>query len=292
MRVPDATTQQRLLELMARSRARRDDALLQMASGRRVLRPSDDPQAARALLAIADETAAVASQLRTAGLARPWLDLAEDVVTTIGERLTRAGVIAVQGASTALTSQQRESLADEIAGIRGELLAMSERQLDGRLVFSGTRTDTVPFDGTGAYQGNGDSIEIRLDGQSVALNLPGNVVFGEVGVGGPLDTLAALETALRADDIAGIQSAASTIDADISRNSQVLAQIGTRLIGIDQASARLDERRLRLAARADELGAADLAEVISAAELSDANYQATLAATSRLFGPTLFDYLG
>ncbi|GAB4368048.1 MAG: flagellar hook-associated protein FlgL [Acidobacteriota bacterium] len=292
MRVPDAMTQQALFELMARARARRDDALLQMASGRRVVSPSDDPRAARELLALADESAAVTSQLRTAGVARPWLELAEDVVSTIGERLTRASVLAVQGASTALTSAQRASLADEVAGIRAELIAMSERQLDGRFVFSGTRTDTAPFDAAGAYQGNADAVEIRLDGQAVALNLPGNAVFGEVGVGGPLDTLARLEAALRADDIAGIQAAAGALDADLAANSTTLAQVGTRLIEIDQATTRLEDRKLRLAARADELGAADLAEAITAAEQGDAHYQATLAATSRLFGPTLFDYLG
>jgi flagellar hook-associated protein 3 FlgL len=172
------------------------------------------------------------------------------------------------------------------------VLGIANQRIAGRYLFSGTLTDTPPFDSAGAYQGNGSLIEIPLDEGRVAINMAGNIAFGAVGSGGALDILDRFETALMNNDTVAIRGIIEEIDAEIEANGVRIASFGARQARVDAAELRIVDTRLELARRLDELGAADLAEVISDVQRLEAGYQATLQAGTRLYGPTFFDFLG
>lgn len=78
----------------------------------------------------------------------------------------------------------------------------------------------------------------------------------------------------------------------VRENSTVLAQVGNLRKALEDADLRLTDRQFAVSQRANDLGAADMAEAISDASRFEQNYTATLAAGARLYGPTFFDYLG
>ncbi len=292
MRVSDAFTQRTFLRDLGRVKQQMNSAMARVSSGYRVRYASDDSQAAGELLRIADESRKLATRREVLSQARPWLQLSEQAVTELSKILRTAQDLGIQGASETLQQENRNAIAAQVAGLREQLDGLTNLRISGRYIFSGSLTTTPPFDSTGAYQGNSDGIEMLLDEQSQTINLPGDEVFGEEGVGGPRELLKRLEESLRAGDTSAIQNVLQPIRDAIAQNTALIARVGNRSKALEDADARLQDRQLAVAQRASDLGSADMAEALSDVQRFQTGYQATLAAGSRLFGPNFFDYLG
>jgi flagellar hook-associated protein 3 FlgL len=292
MRVSDSFSQHTFQRDLARTRARLDNAMQRVSSGLRVRYASDDSPAAAELLRLADESQRLTSRRQSLSQARPWLQQAEQAITQVSESLTRARTVAIQVANGTLQGDNRAAAAAEISGLRDKLDGLAASRIGGRYIFSGTLTTTAPFDAAGAYQGNDSSIEVPLDDQNVAINFPGDLLFGEDGVGGPRDLLARLEAAMTADDQQAIQDLLTPLGDAINSNAVLLAQVGNRSKALEDADLRLQDKQLASSQRAADLGSADMAEALSDMARFQTGYEATLAAGARLFGPNFFDYIG
>jgi flagellar hook-associated protein 3 FlgL len=292
MRVSQMFSHQSFLRNLDLARRQRDEALARISSGRDVRFASDDPEAAGELVRLADEAQQLAMRRRGISQARPWLEQTEHALTEMGTILTRAHTYAVQASSETLQQSQLDALAETVAGLRSDLGALANQRISGKYIFSGTRTDVPPFDAAGTYQGNDREIELPIDEGRVAINISGLELFGEMGDGGPQDLLRQLEEGLRAGDVTAIQNLVGELKDAVSGNATNLARIGVRRSALEDGDTRLQARELRVARRASELADTDMAAAISDAERFETSYQATLAAGSRLFGPTFFDYIG
>ncbi len=292
MRVSDAFTQRTFLRDLGRVKQQMNGAMARVSSGYRVRYASDDSQAAGELLRIADESRKLATRREVLSQARPWLQLSEQAVTELSKILRTAQDLGIQGASETLQQENRNAIAAQVSGLREQLDGLTNLRISGRYIFSGSLTTTPPFDSAGTYQGNSDGIEMLLDEQSQTINLPGDEVFGEEGVGGPRELLKTLEESLLAGDTSAIQNVLQPIRDAIAQNTALIARVGNRSKALEDADARLQDRQLAVSQRAADLGSADMAEALSDVQRFQTGYQATLAAGSRLFGPNFFDYLG
>ncbi|RMG47394.1 MAG: hypothetical protein D6718_03705 [Acidobacteria bacterium] len=293
MRVSESFSHRTFLDGLERTRRNLERALAQMASGRRVSVGSDDPQAAREILRLTEEIGKLATRRRTIGAARPWLEATERAVGEVGDVLNAALQYAVQGASDTAGDEGRRALARQVAALRDRLASLAESRLGGRYIFSGTRTDTPPYDAAGAYQGNASSIEIPLDDRRLAINLTAPEVFGESGVGGPIDLLERLQQALESGTADDVHALVEPLREAIADNGERLAELGARRSRLEDADVRIGDRILDLQRRRSELADADLAEVLSEVQRLETQYQASLEAGARIASaPTLFDYIG
>ncbi|GEM_PF-1614516 len=291
-RVSNAFSQRVFLRNLQRNRASLDEALARTSSGLRVRYPSDDPEAAAEMLRLQEEMQQLVMRQRGISQARPWLQMLEEAAGDLGDILTSALQYAVQGSSDTLDDAQYEALAEQVSGLRSQLMSLTKLKISGRYIFSGTLTDTEPFDGEGHYQGNGRAIRIHLDAEDVTINVPGDELFGEMGVGGPMQVLADLEEAFHDADTERVQQLLDELRDAISSNAAMLSRIGNRRKALEDADVRLQDRQLSLQQRVADLGSADMAEAMSDVQKFETGYQATLAAGAKLFGPTFFDYLG
>lgn len=292
MRVSDAFTQRTFLRDLGRVKQQLNNALARASSGHRVRYASDDSQAAGELLRIADESSKLAARRDMLSKALPWLKTSEQAVSELSDHLIAAQNLAIQGASDTLQQENRNALAAQVSGLREQVDALTNLRISGRYIFSGSLTTTPPFDSTGAYQGNSDGIDVFLDEHTLTINLPGDEVFGEEGVGGPRELLKRLEDSLLAGDTSAVQNVLQPIRDAIAQNTALIARVGNRSKALTDADARLQDRQMAVAERASDLGSTDMAKALSDIQLFQTGYQATLAAGSRLFGPNFFDYLG
>ncbi|UCF66056.1 MAG: hypothetical protein JSV80_09610 [Acidobacteriota bacterium] len=292
MRISQAFTQRLFLEGLERTRTDLQEAMGRMASGRRVRYGSDDPQVVGEIVRLSEQIQQLAARRRSIIFATPWLETTEQAISEVGRSLESALVIAVDGASEDLDQTGRDALADSVLGLRQSLEGLASRRLSGRYMFSGTQTDRPPFDVAGAYQGNGDAIEIHLDGKRLAINVPGDRAFGELGVGGPIEVLDQLEQALRAGDTDAVHALIDPLQSAVGDNSALLAEIGVRRQQLEDADLRLTDLETTLKIQRAELADADIAEALSDVQRLEAQYQATLVAGTRLFGGSFFDYIG
>ncbi len=290
MRVTGYSQQQFLASLHA-TQQELNSALERMSTGMRVRRPSDDPVAAEELARLADQAQLLTMRTNGISQARPWLQLTEQAVTELGTSLTTALTLAIQGASGTLTADERAAIAEQVAGLQDQVEATTQLRVGKRFIFSGTLTDTAPFDADGNYLGNENIMRIPLDAGTAAINIPGDQVFG-TATAGPRKLLQDLEAALRTGTQADVQALVGSIRSAISDNTTTIARIGNMRKLVEDAAVRIEDQQLAVQSRANDIGAADLATAISDVQKFTQAHEATLAAGAKLFGPTFFDYIG
>lgn len=158
----------------------------QIASGRRILRPSDDPAGAARVLNLQRHREATRALLDTALAARPLLEGAASHLQESSELLARGRELALQGLNGTLSAADRESLAAEVEFLREQLLSQANANVAGRYLFGGTETGAAPWEeldtGTSSrvvYGGSLSEPRVPLgNGLELAVHVNGAEAFG------------------------------------------------------------------------------------------------------------------
>ncbi|RBI65480.1 flagellar hook-associated protein 3 [Vreelandella sulfidaeris] len=132
----------------------------QIASGRRVVNPSDDPQAASRAVGV-DQAKAVTEQFSDSRVsARNSLSQTESIINSVSDAITSAKGLLIQASSDTLTNENRESIASELKGVYETMLGQANStDGNGRYLFGGYNDSVPPFakDAAGNVQYKGDS---------------------------------------------------------------------------------------------------------------------------------------
>lgn len=155
----------------------------QLATGRRLLSPADDPPAAARVLDL-DATMQRIEQFKTNGdVATSRLEQAESVLAGITDTVQRVRELAVRAGNTHLTNADRRFVAAEVRQHLGGLIASANaRDANGEYLFAGYQTRAVPFtrDPAGSVVYNGDQgtrlLQIGAE-RFIADREPGDHVF-------------------------------------------------------------------------------------------------------------------
>jgi len=139
----------------------------QIASGRRVVNPSDDPQSASRAVGV-DQAKAVTEQYGDARTsARNSLAQTESILNSTSDAITSAKTLLVQASSDTLSDVDRESIASELKGVYETMLGQANAtDGNGRYLFGGYNDKNPPYvkqGETAVYQGDDRAREQRVD---------------------------------------------------------------------------------------------------------------------------------
>lgn len=166
MRVTNDTLRQAFLTALQNTQQQLKDTQNQLATGRRVLRPSDDPLAAARIQELESSVATLGQYQRNAGLLANRLGLEEGVLASAGNLLQRVRELAVQGNNATQSDETRASIAIELREILGNFIDLANsKDAAGRYLFGGFRQDTQPFALSGnqvTYQGDQGQRQLQL----------------------------------------------------------------------------------------------------------------------------------
>jgi flagellar hook-associated protein 3 FlgL len=157
----------------------------QVATGRRVNRPSDDPAAMLRILPLRAEVRDLTQMADKVGLARETLNLGADALESGSDLLQRLREMLVQANNGTTSDGDLRSLGETAGQLLGQMLGVANTSRAGRYLFGGTATDGAPFelrdDGNQprvVYLGNDQSVEIEVaPGTYTTLNAPGDNLF-------------------------------------------------------------------------------------------------------------------
>lgn len=136
----------------------------QVATGRRILAPSDDPVAAARALEVTQSKDIVAQYSTNQGNANSSLGLAEAQLTSVGDMLGRIKELTVQAGNATLSSNDRKSIAFELRARFDELVGIANSaDGQGQYIFSGYMGSTKPFGGNVDYLNSGNEIDYQGD---------------------------------------------------------------------------------------------------------------------------------
>lgn len=284
----------------------------QIASGRRVVNPSDDPQAASRAVGV-DQSKAMTQQFADSRVsARNSLAQTESILNSVSDAVTSAKTLLIQASSDTLSDVDRESIASELKGVYETMIGQANAtDGNGRYLFGGYADNAPPFvkdaDGNVQYKGDSNAREQRVDASRLMpVTENGESIFQSVSSGSPQtdpDLFRTMENAIDVlenppSDAAGVTKRAETLQASMRELDDgldnvlsVRASVGARLNELDVIDAVGGNRMLNYEQTLSDLVDLDYASAISEYSLRQIGLQASQKAFVDIKGMSLFDFM-
>jgi flagellar hook-associated protein 3 FlgL len=279
----------------------------QIASGRRILTPSDDPVAAARALEVSQSQSLNTQYGVNRQHAKSALGAVEGTLSSVTALLQDVKTNVIAAGNGSYSDTERGFLATELRGRFEQLLGLANsRDATGNYMFSGFQTATPPFEETAivvgtvtmagaAYQGDQGQRLMQVDStRQMAVSSPGQAVFQD-GDQGIFQTLGALIEQLETPGTTGLTAALATannnIDQALDNVLTVRASVGSRLQELDTLDNAGEDRHLQYSQILSELQDLDYTQALT--QLSQQQF--TLEAAQRSFmavsGLSLFKFL-
>jgi flagellar hook-associated protein 3 FlgL len=199
MRVSTLSYYNQGVTAMQEQQAKLQKSELQIASGLRISKPSDDPSAAVKVLDLKANLDVLDQYSRNSAIAEASLGFEESVVANVNNTLQRIRELSVQGNNSTLQDRDKQSIADEIYQRLDELVSLANtRDSQGEYIFGGYKVDSPPFveiDGNVTYRGDQGQRMLQIgDGSQVATRDSGSTVFQRIRAGDGNIQVAAAES--------------------------------------------------------------------------------------------------
>jgi flagellar hook-associated protein 3 FlgL len=274
----------------------RDDALIQLSTGRRVNKPSDDAAAAAQVVTNHDQSSQIDSFQSSSSNIAGQQQTADSTLSSVVTALQRAITLGVQGGNSGtLSDSNRAAIADELRSIQTQLVSLANVAYQGRFIFSGTEQGTAPYvvDSTAPsgvrYVGNDGVNTVAIGtGYQLQVNLPGSQLFSSPR-GDVFQSVQDLIDAVSTNT--GIDTAVSGVRQAFDFVTAQRVFYGNGLNQIQSQQTFLDTQKTQLSSQENVIAGADIAAAASQVVNSENARNATLAAIGRVSQTTLFDFL-
>lgn len=294
MRVPNQLQGGGALSHVGRIRTEANRASSEIASGLRVQKPSDDPIAAAKSTLTKDRLDRLAHYRDAAGRAEDDVLALETTLDQLERLMDVAASAAARGRSGVAPAVQFQALAEEVDGVRDDVLRLANTRHSGESIFAGRQTKTQAFvetAGVVTYQGDTLAASSRVGDQTaVETTIPGDGLF--VTGTDIFQVLGDLRDALAAEDVDRVAIEMQNVEQVSERFNQFRARVGHTLDELSRHAVHLrSEQVLEQTDLSREIDA-DLVDAISRLNSSETALQATLGAGARLLSVSLLDVLG
>jgi flagellar hook-associated protein 3 FlgL len=165
------------------------DVQQQLSTGKKLLRPSDDPVGSAQVIRLTEEIDLIAQYNKNNNLLTNSVEQEETILGNVTDNIQRARQLMIQAGNGILDVDDRKAIAIEIGQIRDQIFdAMNSQSANGEYIFAGYQSATPAFSYTAGASGNkyafeGDEglNEIRISNTfSLAMNNSGQTVFEDV----------------------------------------------------------------------------------------------------------------
>ncbi|MEQ4777655.1 flagellar hook-associated protein FlgL [Providencia huaxiensis] len=261
------------LQDMNSAQARWMDAGSQLASGKRVSKPSDDPQASSQAVRINQSENRNQQYVASRGFAKTGMILQMSILTQMTDVTTQIDTTIIQASNQgSLSDKDRNTLAEQLTGLKEQLVALgNSTDGNGRYIFAGFKSDKPPFEidanGEVLYHGGDKAIMQNVaSDREMTTYFTGAQVFdtdskGVVNIFKSLNTgIESLKKPLQGAPQADLDQAQSelgeanrAIKSALDQISNIEAKQGLQLQEIDKLNFLADTRSIQNAARKSEL---------------------------------------
>ena len=307
MRVTQVGFYNQATQQMGKQQAKVFETQAQLSSGKKILRPSDDPALAAAINNLKSQMDVNQRYLTNLSRMQDTLKMQEASVSSSIEVVSRIKELSIQAANDTYNAADRKTLAIEVKELISSLADLGNmRGTDGAYLFSGFSQDTAPFSesslGVVTYTGTADYQKVLVDeGRSMQIGMPGSDVFGSVqyldqttGTTSSIDMFAALGEmyqALVTNDADGIRN---TLDKVSSVHEHITVQqsnIGSRMKRVETLSNAIEDRDFTYKTLQSSMEDLDYVEAASRLKNQSLALQAGQQTFAQLSGLSLFKYI-
>lgn len=300
MRVTQGMLSNNMLRNLSTSFSRLNKYQDQLATGKKINRPSDDPVVAMKGMVYRTNLTEVEQFKRNFSEAYNWIENSDAALDKATQALQRIRELVVQASNDTYEVSQRASISEEIRQLTDHLASIANTKIGDKYIFNGTDTLQQPVDlsavPTPTVPVNTGEIKIELSkGIYIAVNVNPTKIFNYDGVkgNGLFSDLEYLNTDLNDATKSGkdINEYLAYIDKHINNVLSARAEIGARFNRIELMEDRVNQQEVIANRILSDNEDADIERVITDLKTQESVHRAALAVGARIIQPTLVDFL-
>jgi flagellar hook-associated protein 3 FlgL len=292
MRITNNLITRGSLHTLQRSLRAVDEAQHRATTGLRVETVSDDPLAASSILGASASLRALEQYQRNINRGNARLAAEEQVLNSLTDTMARARELATQHASSTSNAQWRLAASTEVSQLQQYVIQLGNMRHEGEFLFGGDQSDIAPVTSASppylAAPPTGARRAEISSNQYVQTNHNATDVFLNSGVMSALDQL---QTALANDDMQGIGTSMTALDAAYNKVQSLIGDVGAFQAQLEVTASNLTAVDVSLRAFRSDLQDADLEKAVTELVGRQTAYQAAMMTTSRVLGLSLANYL-
>ena len=279
----------------------REDALIsELSSGLKVAFLQDNPVAVAQSTLLGSSIRRDDTFIQTASGETSTLQVADSTLAEVVKQVTSAIALAVEGNNATLNTNNTSSIAQQLSGIRDQVLSLANTSYQGQYLFGGSQGSTQPFTlnaistpATVSYAGDINLQYVQTpSGQPIQLNLAGSAVFGlngsgvfgalnqlisDFSTGTPVSVAVATDTAALTAALGQVSGQRATLDSSLSR--------------LQSSSSYVQTQEAQLSVAQSSLVSADPASVATQLSSAETQHQALLSVMNALGSNDLFSLM-
>ncbi|QWU15871.1 flagellar hook-associated protein 3 FlgL [Paenibacillus sophorae] len=303
LRVTSNMMNSQLLLNLNRNARTMNDTQLQLSSGRKINKPSDDPVGITYSLRYRAELSSNEQYTKNVDSALSWLDYNDTVLGQAGDVVQRLRELTVQASTGSNPQSALDSINQEVMQLKEQLVDISNSKLNGKYIFNGEQYNTKPYDFAKGSDGTYDvSKNITTDtgqiqyivgeGVQMPINMTGNDVFGHTGDADNIFTIINnISSSLTSGDLVGVSSQLDKIDTRVETILSSRAEIGAKTNRVELIRDRLSDLNINLTDLQAKTEDADYEGLIMQSKIQENIYNASLSVGAKIISTSLVDFI-
>lgn len=289
---------------------------LQLSTGSKVSKPSDDPLAASQAVLVRQAQSENSQFSVGRTFANQSMSQEESILSSVTSTIQDAQTLIVQAGDGSLSDDDRSSLATKLESLKSQLVNMANStDGNGRYIFAGYKSDTAPYTqdpttGAVTYSGGDTAITQQVDAsRTMTINHTGNQIFNSLtgdakkepdGTTGESDIFKTIDGALTAlktpsadytsdtEYSDAIDKANRGLSNSLNNVLSVRSELGTQMSELDSLDTLGDNRDVTNSTKLSNLVDTEWTSAISTYTLQQVALQASYKTYSSMQGMSLF----
>ncbi|MDP2859056.1 MAG: hypothetical protein Q8P50_13920 [Bacillota bacterium] len=299
MRVTANRLIENLMYDLRRAAARLEQRETQLSSLKQLNRPSDDPAGCLDALRLKRCILDTARYKENIDDAQRWLDMTEDVTSSLTAVSRSAMDLATRAASQTLPVESRQALALQVDQLIRQSIDTANHSTGTRPLLSGYETRSLPVQATktgseitGVTFSGDDGKIVRQVGPNATMEV-NSLVAETLGPAGSslVEDMICLRDAIKSADSAAISGAAQRVNEHHTRLVAIMGEIGAKGNRLELMRERYSQEEITLSGLLSRIEDTDIAECTVRVQAAAHSYATVLAVGARIVTPTLVDFL-
>jgi flagellar hook-associated protein 3 FlgL len=294
-RITNQMTASMTLANLNRAMDRLNTSQQELSSGKKINQPSDDPYGTTLSLQMRSQLSQLDTYSKNVDDGTAWAQAATTSLSQVDSMVQRIRELTVQAANGSNSASDDQAAAAEVNQLIDAIKQNANAQYNGQYIFSGTSTQTAPYQSgsNDTYQGGTGAITRAIGpGASIQINADISQVLGSAGGDGKLlDTLRTIASDMQSGNSGALGADISKLDTNFSTLTQVEAHVGAVSDQLQMASSRLEALRVNDTQVLSNTEDADMAQTEIDFSTQQAALQAALQAGARIVQTSLMNFL-
>ena len=274
--------------------------MMQLATGKRILNPSDDPFAAMQLMGMSDDLSKLETWAGNINTATAALSNQETALSDMHNNLNRARDLILSAGNGSMGPDELDAIATELEQVLESIAGLGNtKSSSGEHIFGGTAGQDAAIykdeDGNWQFGGSTNVRELQIsDSQKIKLGVTADELFFNsdpdffTGMEKFIDVLRSGDS----DALEGaIADALNVIDSTLDGVNKSLTTVGSQLNSLDAAADTNEDRQLTNKALQGSLEDLDYVEAVTRLSVEQTILAASQQGYAKINQMSLFNYI-